>query len=110
MSEVIGTSYCGVIRPDPGEYPMCRYSRMNRSGDLIVGVYQDVEMTEDGPRPVYNVVVNQDDSGRYDWGQDYDPNTGLWHAGSYGLTSKQVQNKARGLTPLRGFVFTEGDE
>lgn len=95
---------------DSGEYPMCRYARMNRSGDLIVGVYQDVELTDDGSRTVFDVVVNQDDSGTYDWGHDYDPDTGLWKTGCYGLTIQQIALKARGLTPLRGFVFAEGCE
>ena len=103
---VIGRHYGSVVRPDPPDYAKCRFASHNIDGDPIVGVFVTYWDTGDyGLRPEYDVVIEW--SKGYAWGGDYNPNTGLWCAGEYGLSANRVWSKATrgGFLPLPGFEF-----
>ena len=105
----IGRHYGTVVRPDPPDYARCPFADHNIDGEPIVGVFVTYYDTGDyGLRPEYDVVTEW---GRaYAWGGDYNPNTGLWCAGEYGLSARRVESKASrgGFFPLHGFEFRPG--
>ena len=102
----IGRHYGSVVRPDPPDYARCPFASHNKGGVPIVGVFVTQYDTGDyGPRPQYDVVIGWIKG--YAWGSDYNPNTGLWQAGDYGLSARRVESRASkgGFVPLPGFRF-----
>ena len=103
---LIGRHYGSVVRPDPPDYARCPFATHNIDGDPILGVFVTYYDTGDyGLRPEYDVVVEWVKG--YAWGSDYNPNTGLWQAGEYGLSARRVESKASrgGFFPLHGYEF-----
>ena len=108
MTDPVGRHYGSVVRPDPADYDMCPFAGVTKSDDPIVGVFVGWYDTGDyGIRPCYDAVIRWNNGFAY--GSDYNPNTGLWQAGEYGLTEKQVEGMARRnrAEPLPGHRFSD---
>ena len=104
----IGRHYGSVVRPDPADYDRCPFAGVNKSGDSILGVFVGWYDTGDyGIRPCYDVVIGWKNS--FVYGCDYNPNTGLWQAGEYGLRASQIEARARRerTEPLPGHRFSD---
>lgn len=94
MTDPVGRHYGSVVRPDPADYDRCPFSDVTKGDDPVVGVFVGWYDTGDyGIRPCYDAVIRWYNGFAY--GSDYNPNTGLWQAGEYGLTEKQVESMAR---------------
>lgn len=108
MTDPVGRHYGSVVRPDPADYDRCTFASITKGDDPIVGVFVGWYDTGDyGIRPCYDAVIRWNNGFAY--GSDYNPNTGLWQAGEYGLTEKQVESMARRnrAEPLPGHRFSD---
>ena len=108
MTDPVGRHYGSVVRPDPADYDMCPFAGVTKGDDPIVGVFVGWYDTGDyGIRPCYDAVIRWNNGFAY--GNDYNPNNGLWQAGEYGLTEKQVESMARRnrAEPLPGHRFSD---